>query len=218
MSERILKALMQLFALVADVDGVSNPSRKIVELFLKHQLSQDMVMEYLVLYDEFLETYHKVSKKKEGKKKRTSLNSVKVLKICTQINTELAQKYIRLCPDGMAYSDTILLVFIYFRHLVKEKPISINKRISGTSTINIMTAVTTIKEIFKMVILFNPLKTFAYPSILIIIISTIWGIPIILRGDGISIGTMLGIMTGFLLLVLGFVAEQISHIRRNQVE
>lgn len=92
MSERILKALMQLFALVADVDGVSNPSRKIVELFLKHQLSQDMVMEYLVLYDEFLETYHKVSKKKEGKKKRTSLNSVKVLKICTQINTELAQK------------------------------------------------------------------------------------------------------------------------------
>ncbi|MBL4652320.1 MAG: ATP-binding cassette domain-containing protein, partial [Flavobacteriales bacterium] len=92
MSERILKALMQLFALVADVDGVSNHSRKIVELFLKQQLNSDMVKEYLVLYDEFLETYHKISKKKEGKKKRTSLNSVKVLKICTQINTELAQK------------------------------------------------------------------------------------------------------------------------------
>ena len=92
MSERILKALMQLFALVADVDGVSNHNRKIVELFLKQQLNQDMVNEYLVLYDEFLETYHKVSKKKEGKKKRTSLNSVKVLKICTQINKELAQK------------------------------------------------------------------------------------------------------------------------------
>ena len=68
MSERILKALMQLFALVADVDGVSNHNRKIVELFLKQQLNQDMVNEYLVLYDEFLETYHKVSKKKEGKK------------------------------------------------------------------------------------------------------------------------------------------------------
>ena len=92
MSERILKALMQLFALVADVDGVSNHSRKVVELFLKQQLNADMVKEYLTLYDEFLETYHKISKKKEGKKKRTSLNSVKVLKICAQINTELAQK------------------------------------------------------------------------------------------------------------------------------
>ena len=85
MSERILKALMQLFALVADVDGVSNHSRAVVELFLKQQLSQDMVEEYLKLYDEFLEVYHKISTKKEGKKKRTSLNSVKVLKICTEI-------------------------------------------------------------------------------------------------------------------------------------
>jgi ABC transport system ATP-binding/permease protein len=92
MSERILKALMQLFALVADVDELTNKSRIIVELFLKQQLSQDMVEEYLTIYDEYLEVHHKVSQKKEGKKKRTSLNSVKVLKICTQINTELTQR------------------------------------------------------------------------------------------------------------------------------
>lgn len=92
MSERILKALMQLFAIVADVDDLSNKSRAIVELFLKQQLSLEAVPEYLKLYDEFLEAHHKVSQKKEGKKKRTSLNSVKVLKICTQINAELTQK------------------------------------------------------------------------------------------------------------------------------
>ena len=92
MSERILKALMQLFAIVADVNDLSNKSRSIVELFLKQQLSLEMVPEYLKLYDEFLEAHHKISQKKEGKAKRTSLNSVKVLKICTQINSELAQK------------------------------------------------------------------------------------------------------------------------------
>lgn len=92
MSERILKALMQLFAIVADVDDLSNKSRAIVELFLKQQLSLEMVPEYLKLYDDYLEAHHKVSLKKEGKKKRTSLNSVKVLKICTQINAELTQK------------------------------------------------------------------------------------------------------------------------------
>ncbi|MGB0882715.1 MAG: ATP-binding cassette domain-containing protein [Vicingaceae bacterium] len=91
MSERILKALMQLFSIVADAEDISNNSRKIVESFLIQQLNQQLVDEYLKLYDEFIEA--KTKKSKSGKaKKRTSVNSVKVLLICTQINEELAQK------------------------------------------------------------------------------------------------------------------------------
>ncbi|MBI4931520.1 MAG: ATP-binding cassette domain-containing protein [Bacteroidetes bacterium] len=92
MSERILKALMQMFAIIAKVDGVSNSGRLIVQSFLKQQLNQEMVEQYLKLFDQFLEDYHKVSQRKEGAAKRTSLGSVKVLKICSQINTELEQK------------------------------------------------------------------------------------------------------------------------------
>jgi ABC-type multidrug transport system ATPase subunit len=99
MSERILKALMQLFAIIARVDDEESGEtdhqgggRKIVELFLKQQLSLELVDEYLKLFDEFLEAHQGNSAKKDGKRKRTSVNSVKVLKICTQINEELAQK------------------------------------------------------------------------------------------------------------------------------
>src|ERR1035437_5020 len=92
MSERILKALMQMFAIIAKVDGVSNTGRLIVQSFLKQQLNQEMVEQYLQLFDQFLEEYHKVSQRKEGAAKRTSLGSVKILKICTQINRELEQK------------------------------------------------------------------------------------------------------------------------------
>src|ERR1035437_8214812 len=92
MSERILKALMQMFAIIAKVDGVSNTGRLIVQSFLKQQLNQEMVEQYLLLFDQYLEEYHKVSQRKEGAAKRTSLGSVKILKICTQINMELAQK------------------------------------------------------------------------------------------------------------------------------
>ena len=89
MSERILKALMQLFSIVADAEDIN--SRKIVESFLKQQLNQQLVREYLKLYDEFIEAKNK--KSKSGKaRKRTSVNSVKILLICTQINEELAQK------------------------------------------------------------------------------------------------------------------------------
>src|SRR3989304_240407 len=92
MSERILKALMQMFAIIAKVDGITNTGRNIVQSFLKQQLNQEMVEQYLKLFDQFLEDYHKVSQRKEGAAKRTSLGSVKILKICSQINTELEQK------------------------------------------------------------------------------------------------------------------------------
>ena len=91
MSERILRALMQMFAIIAKVDGINNTGRQIVQSFLKQQLNLEQVETYLKIFDEYLESHQNASKKKEGAAKRTSLNSVKVLRICTQINQELEQ-------------------------------------------------------------------------------------------------------------------------------
>jgi hypothetical protein len=52
--------------------------------------------------------------------------------------TELVRRYLSLCPDSMAFSDVIALVFIKKRHLVLEHPITIKKRASGKSTIEMM--------------------------------------------------------------------------------
>lgn len=100
MSERILKALMQLFAIIAKVEvneetgefKLDAGGRTIVDMFLRQELSQEQVEEYLALFDEHLETHQGKLKKKDSKRKRTSVNSVKVLKICTQINEELTQR------------------------------------------------------------------------------------------------------------------------------
>ncbi|MEQ9062755.1 MAG: ATP-binding cassette domain-containing protein [Vicingaceae bacterium] len=91
MSENILKALMQLFAIVVEVEGISKNSRLIVESFLKQQLNQELVEEYLSLFDEFIA---KQNSKADGtqRRKKISGSSVKVLKICTEINEELAQR------------------------------------------------------------------------------------------------------------------------------
>jgi len=91
MSERILRALMQMFAIIAKVDGINNTGRLIVQSFLKQQLNLEQVETYLGIFDEYLESHQNASKRKEGAAKRTSVNSVKVLKICTQINQELEQ-------------------------------------------------------------------------------------------------------------------------------
>lgn len=114
MSERILRALMQMFAIIAKVDGITNTGRAIVESFLKQQLNQEQVETYLKIFDEFIDAQHSGSKKKDGTAKRTSLNSVKVLKICTQINQELEQpqKIIVLIR---------LLEFIYSSNEISEQ-------------------------------------------------------------------------------------------------
>ncbi len=93
MSERILKALIQLFALIAKVDNIGSDGRMVVKEFLNQQLNAELVEDYLQIFEDFLEKHQKISKRKEGKeKKRTAVNSVKVLRICSQINEELGQK------------------------------------------------------------------------------------------------------------------------------
>lgn len=91
MSEKILKALMQLFAIVSNVGEDKENSREFVRSFLKQQLSQELVNKYLIVYDEY---FNEQNKKRKGLKarKRTSLNSVRILKICNEINKELTQK------------------------------------------------------------------------------------------------------------------------------
>ena len=95
MSERILKALIQLFAIIARVDlddKTDLHGRGIVESFLRERLPLHLVHGYLRLFDDYIETYQQVSGGKNGKQKRTAGNSVKILRICTQINEELTQR------------------------------------------------------------------------------------------------------------------------------
>ena len=98
MSERILKALMQLFAIVAKVDvnddeiRADESSRIIVKLFLQQDLPSELSEKYLKIFDDFIQERHSSTRKKDGTRKRTSVNSVKVLRICTQINEELEQR------------------------------------------------------------------------------------------------------------------------------
>lgn len=102
MSERILRALMQLFAIIARVDDIndledtdvvtSSRGRKIVKLFLGQELSSGLVEEYLEEFDTYLNIHQGVKRKKDGVRKRTSVNSVKILRICSEINQELTQR------------------------------------------------------------------------------------------------------------------------------
>ena len=92
MSEEILKALTQLFAIITKQDGgVTQRERQFVINFFQTELDRDSIKEYVVLYDEF-SGYGK-AEEDTGKAKLTSVkDSVKTLGICKKINKTLTQK------------------------------------------------------------------------------------------------------------------------------
>ena len=93
MSERILKALMQLFAIIARPESDIIERLAVVKSFLEQQLNQELVRAYLEVFKEYLDIYQKRRKRSSKRKKQLlSFNAVRVLKICTEINEELSQK------------------------------------------------------------------------------------------------------------------------------
>lgn len=127
--------------------------------------------------------------------------------------TEPAQRYSSICPNSMAFSDVITLTFVSQRHLVLEHPISILERNSGKSKIRLSTAMDTVMEIINIALMFNPLRIFLPISVICVLIGIAWGIPFLLAGHGVSIGSMLAIVIGLLFFALGLIASQLAAIR-----
>jgi glycosyltransferase involved in cell wall biosynthesis len=131
--------------------------------------------------------------------------------------TAPAKRYITVCPDTMAFSDVITLVFLSEKNLVLEHPIRISPRKLGQSTINAFTAFETVMQVLNIALMFNPLRLFLPISIFCILAGIVWGVPIVLLGRGVSVGAMLAIVTGLLFFVLGLLASQLSSIRMERL-
>ncbi|PKP09322.1 MAG: ABC transporter [Bacteroidetes bacterium HGW-Bacteroidetes-4] len=91
MSEPILIALVQLFAIVASSrqKQLSDHTRFIIESYLKQYLNSQELQEYLMLYDELC-SFHELSS--EGSEWANSETLNKMTGICEKINKGLQQK------------------------------------------------------------------------------------------------------------------------------
>jgi ABC-type multidrug transport system ATPase subunit len=98
MSEEILKALMQLFAIIAKQDeGVVQQEEKFVKTFLASQLSKSQVNEYMDLFIQNTEKEERKRKRAEKSADRSTgpvkmVDSVRVMGICRKINKTLNHK------------------------------------------------------------------------------------------------------------------------------
>jgi len=97
MSESILKALMQLFALISDIHDdtvITSREKDVVRLFLARHLNNELVSRYMKMFEGFLEQLNdeRITKGSIRDKKRISVHAMRILEICEKINDELQQK------------------------------------------------------------------------------------------------------------------------------
>ena len=95
MKEAVLNALLQLFAIIANVseDGVSFKARSIVKSFLRQHLKTNLINKYLVVFDSYLEIHHPHLFGGEITHHRQTLSDSEKLKCITEeINRSLMQR------------------------------------------------------------------------------------------------------------------------------
>lgn len=97
MSEEILRALMQLFAIIAkQEEGVDAAGIDYVKKFLTQQLNEEKVSEYYTLFERYADIMPAGGQQKDTehtKRRLTSVkDSVRILGLCKKINRTLSQK------------------------------------------------------------------------------------------------------------------------------
>jgi ABC-type multidrug transport system ATPase subunit len=133
MSETLLKALMQLFALIIDINEdkfISEGEKTIVKSFLSRQLNNELAEKYMKTFNHYLQVYHrdKIRRDSIQDKKRTTLTSMRILGICEAINKELEQKQ-------KVYLIIQLIEFISYSEWITEKELQFLETVASAFNI-----------------------------------------------------------------------------------
>lgn len=133
------------------------------------------------------------------------------------LTLDLARRYAHLCPRGFSMSTTLTMAVLSRGWPVAFVPIEVRKR-TGHSTVTLATGFETMVLLLRIICLFNPLRMFVPASMLVAVFGILWGIPYALAGRGVSVGSMLALVTAILLFSLGLICDQVSQLRLERHE
>jgi len=127
--------------------------------------------------------------------------------------TNIVQSLLPFTPNSMAFSDVVTLVHFQLRYKIVERNITVSPRSRGRSTINWRTAVQTLSEIAFLVVNFFPFKVFSLLAFLFFLAGAAWGIPFVLSGKGVTVGSALLLLTSLVIFLQGIMIELLVRMR-----
>lgn len=130
---------------------------------------------------------------------------------------DVVTKYLHLCPDGFSFSTTVTLILFNRNCNVKYIPITVQRR-EGKSSVSVTTGLETLLLLLRIVTLLDPLRLFLPASFFLMISGVLWGIPYALQQRGVSVGSLLLILSGLLTFFFGLLVDQVSQLRKERFE
>jgi glycosyltransferase involved in cell wall biosynthesis len=130
---------------------------------------------------------------------------------------EVLMKYIHLCPAGFSFSTTITLALLSRGYGIEFVPIQVERRV-GKSMVSVSTGFQTIMLVLRLASLFNPLRVFLPLAMLFILFGIGWTIPYLIDGQGVTVLSMMSILTGVLLFGMGLICDQVAQLRLERFE
>jgi glycosyltransferase involved in cell wall biosynthesis len=132
------------------------------------------------------------------------------------IDRNLALKYLPILPNGFSFTTTITLAMIKDARNVKYIPIEVSVRQGGKSYVSYFKdGVKTLLLIFRVIMLFNPLKIFVPISAAVFGIGVIYTLYTLVSSTDITDISIILLLSGLGMFMFGLLADQIANIRRG---
>jgi len=133
------------------------------------------------------------------------------------VRREVLSRYLHLCPSGFSFSTTITMALLTRGYGVEFVPIEVERRV-GKSLVSVGTGFQTILLVLRLASLFNPLRVFLPLALAFIAFGIAWTVPYTLDGQGVTVASLLAIVTGVVLFGLGLICDQVAQLRLERYE
>lgn len=202
--------------ILLDSDGQHDP-RYISEI-------RQMLNDFDMVIGERSDTSFQVKRRKAGKNLIRRIGEYLVEQKMPDYNSgyrgfqrEIIAGMLHLMPNGFSFSTTSTLAFLKEGYNIGTLPIEVCARVGRRSNVKMMKdGSKTILLLFRIIMLFNPLKVFFPASVLIFLAGLGFGITGYIIFDRFSNGAVVLTMLGMFLFFIGLVADQISIINRKK--
>lgn len=124
---------------------------------------------------------------------------------------------LHIMPNGFSFSTTSTLAYIKEGFNISTIPIEVAQRIGRKSNVRpVKDGTKTIMLLFRIIMLFNPLKVFLPTSLGILLLGTGFGIYGYLQFGRFSNSAILLVVLGMFLFFIGLLADQIAIMNRKK--
>lgn len=129
---------------------------------------------------------------------------------------DLIRGMLHMMPNGFSFSTTSTMAFIKEGFSIGKLPIKVTERQGRPSNVKfVRDGSKTMLLLFRIIMLFNPLKIFFPMSVLITFIGVIWGVYAYMFAGRFANSATIITMLGMFLFFIGLVADQISIMNRR---